>query len=391
MEDIPRKLADALQSTQKSVLILGPRQVGKSTLLRSMKPDCVVNLASEREYFKFATEPGRLESILEAEKPQRVLVDEIQRLPSLLNSVQYWVDSQGGAASKTQFLLSGSSARKLKRGEANLAPGRLRVFHLGGLVSSELHGQLDCPRALSRGTLPEPYLTFDPMEAQAHLRDYSATYLKEEIQAEALTRNLSGFSRFLLVLAAQSGNILDLSKVSSKAKVSRTSALRFIEILEDTLIAARVPSHRGLPQADVVSHPKLYFFDVGVLNGLLENFTISADRVGRLMEHLVYSQLQHSLWACQRPGIIEYFRTRHGVEVDFLVTLGNDERWAIEVKSGTVQESDLDALLRFRNYLPSRQRKSTRLAVVSLQEGSKRLKHDCSIMGLNELLREMQL
>jgi len=395
MTDIVRTLGTSLAACDRSVLLLGPRQVGKSTLLQSLEPDLVINLASEREYFQFSSHPGRLESILEAENPRRVLIDEIQRIPALLNSVQFWVDHQKATKvsprQRTQFLLSGSSARKLRKGQANLAPGRLRIFHLGGLAASELDYRLDCRRALSVGTLPEPYLTRESRLAENLLRDYSANYLAEEIQAEALTRNLPGFSRFLLVLAEHSGNILDLSKLASKAKVSRTSALRFIEILEDTLIAQRVDSHQEAGEADVIRHPKLFFFDPGVINGLLDNFNVSSDRSGRLMEHLVYSQIRNSLNASDQRAKVEFFRTRNGVEVDFVVTREQNEVWAIEVKAGQVSDDDLKPLLIFRDYFPSDRRKHLRLAVVSLAESRKRIRKDCAILGLNELLREMKL
>lgn len=193
------------------------------------------------------------------------------------------------------------------------------------------------------------------------------------------------------MLAEQSGSVLDISKTASKAKVSRTSAVRFLEMLEDMLVAARLGSYREAEAADVVSHPKLYFFDVGVLNGVLENFTASGDRRGRLLEHLVYSQIQHSLWASQRRGKIECFRTRHGVEVDFVVTLEDETVWAIEVKAGAIEDSDLSALMKFREYVAPRLRKRLRLVAVSLKEGPRRMKQGVKVLGLNELLREMKL
>jgi predicted AAA+ superfamily ATPase len=260
---------------------------------------------------------------------------------------------------------------------------------MGGLASSELSYKLDCRKALSVGTLPEAYLSKATPEVETLLRDYAATYLTEEIQSEALTRNLAGFSRYLLALAEHAGNILDLSKSAAKAKVSRTSAVRFIEILEDTLIAERIPSYPDAGEADVIRHPKLYFFDPGVLNGLLENFTVSADRIGRLMEHLVFNQLQNSLSAGDRRGTMHYFRTRNDVEVDFVVTLDNGDIWAIDVKSGAVAEEDIKPLLIFRDYLNPEQRRRLHLAAVSTRESQKRSKNGCMILGLNELMREM--
>ena len=262
---------------------------------------------------------------------------------------------------------------------------------MGGLAASELDYRLDCHRALSFGFLPEPYLLKNKKEAEELLRNYTATYLKEEIQAEALTRNISGFSRFLVLLAERSGQILDLSKVASRAKVSRTSTLRFMEILEDTLVGWRVKSYEGAGNADVIAHPKFYFFDPGVLNGLLGNFKASADRVGMLMEHLVFSQIRNSLAASHQRARIEFFRTRHGVEVDFIVTLEDETVWAIEVKIGAVSEEDLRSLQIFRAYLSSAQKKRVKMAVVSLRESRVRVKDGIIILGLNELMREMGL
>jgi predicted AAA+ superfamily ATPase len=404
MKSILRNLSPLLQGDPKSVLILGPRQVGKSTLLRSLHPSIVVNLASEREFFRFSSEPGLLETILEGmEKSEatttrcRVLIDEIQRIPALLNSVQFCLDEEKIAEKKDakksvlQFLLSGSSARKLKRGQANLAPGRLRIHYLGGLTCGELQYRLDVERALILGTLPEPYLSSEQGGAEATLRDYSATYLKEEIQAEALTRNLQGFARVLNILAESSGNVLDLSKVATKAKVARTSVVRFIEILEDTLIAERIWCYCPESEVDTIKHPKLYFFDPGVLNGLMNHFSPSPERRGILFEHLVLSQIRFSAWSLGKQAKFHYFRTRHGREVDFVIELPGGGWWALEVKAGPIQEADLKPLLAFRDSLTSLERKRFRFGVVSLRETRRRILKGCLISGLNELLKEMGL
>jgi predicted AAA+ superfamily ATPase len=147
-------------------------------------------------------------------------------------------------------------------------------------------------------------------------------------------------------LAAHSGHILDFSKISAKAKVSRSSCTRCVEILEDTLIAQRVSIFDEATNANVIQHPKLYFFDVGVLNGLLNNFTVSEDRKGLLFEHLLCSQIRNSATAKDLPCEITYFRTRHGIEVDFIVKL-KGKVWAIEVKTGDVAATDLKGLKAF--------------------------------------------
>jgi uncharacterized protein len=288
---------------------------------------------------------------IESTEADLIMIDEIQRIPGLLNSVQAFIDASKGKKHKLRFFLSGSSARKLKRGQANLLPGRIFSYELGGLCAQELSYRIDEKKAFQHGFLPEPYFEKDASFCEKLLRTYSGTYLKEEIQSEALTRNIQGFARFLMILAQSSGQILDFSKLSTKAKVSRTSSIRFVEILEDTLIAQRVTSFENAVTADTIHHPKLYFFDVGVLNGLLENFNPSADRVGFLFEHLFYSQVRNSALALDIPHKIQFFRTRHGVEVDFVVTL-NGKVWAIEVKVGDISASDLSGVKAFREYYP---------------------------------------
>jgi predicted AAA+ superfamily ATPase len=348
---IGRLIAPKLEKAPKTILLLGPRQTGKSTLLRSLSPDLSIDLARESEFLDHSTDASLLESLLEAQKPETVFIDEIQRIPALLNTIQALLDEAKARGKKLKFLLSGSSARKLRRGQANLLPGRIFSFHLGGLCAAELGNRLNIDKALRFGFLPEPCLEPDEEICAKLLSTYAAVYLKEEIQAESLTRNIAGFARFLNEIAMSSGDILDFSKVATKAKLSRSSCVRFVEILEDTLLAERIPVFSEGHEADVIKHPKLYFFDIGVLNGLLGNFTASPDRRGRLFEHLVYSQIRNSSMALDRPYEIFYFRTRNGIEVDFVVKHAG-KVWAIEAKSGTIQDHDLKGLNGFREYFP---------------------------------------
>lgn len=326
---ITRNLAPLLQRSKKSCLVLGPRQTGKSTLVRSLQPDLTINLADEATYLAFASNPREIYERLEGRSYRTVLLDEIQRLPSLLNTLQAILDE---ARFKTQFYLTGSSARKLRRGHANLLPGRLHTYLLGSLVASELGYQMDAKKALATGTLPGIWLETDHRQAEKSLRSYAATYLKEEIQTEALTRNVEGFSRFLLVAAAEAGKFLDLSKLASEAGLPRQSALRYFEILEDTLVVRRCEAFRKSLRKRLVQAPKLFFFDTGVLNGLLENFTVSADRIGLLFEHLVFNQIIDSAQSQDRRIRLSSYRTEHGAEVDFVVEL-DGQLFAIEVKA----------------------------------------------------------
>ncbi len=380
---ITRTLSELIRDSKKSILLLGPRQVGKSTLLKGLKPDLVIDLSYESQFFKFASDPEYFESVVRASNAKLILVDEVQRIPSILNSVQGIIDETKGTGKTKKFLLSGSSARKLRRGQANLLPGRIFSFYLSGISAKEVNYKLDTEHATRFGFLPEAYLERNNNEQI--LLNYSSLYLKEEIQAEALLRNVHGFARFLNVIAETSGQILDFSKLSTKAKVSRTSSIRFVEILEDTLIAQRIPVFSGATSADTIKHPKIYFFDVGVLNGLLGNFTVSKDRLGNLFEHVVYNQIRNSAFNGNVPFEISYFRTRNGLEVDFIVKIKN-KVWAIEVKSGEISDSDTESLLAFRKYFP----KVSGLLAVSPRE-KKRKKREVLICGLNEMLLELGL
>ena len=351
---IARGLEPVLRRGHKSVLLLGPRQTGKSTLAGRLVPDLTIDLAHEATYLEFARNPHELEerlAALRAIRPLVVLVDEVQRLPSLLNTIQSVLDRP---RNQVRFVLTGSSARKLRRGNANLLPGRIHTYELGPLVASELDYAIDTQTALGEGTLPGVYLDDDRDAARKTLRSYAATYLKEEVQAEALTRNLEGFARFLHVAGAWSGTFLDLAKMSAAAQVPRQTTVRYFEILEDCLIAQRCEPFARSTGPRLVQHPRYFFFDVGVLNGLLGNFQASADRIGSLFEHLVYSQIVHSAAAADRDVRVSTFRTEHGAEVDFVVELDGVVH-AIEVKaSRTIAAVDTRGLARFADYYGKR-------------------------------------
>ena len=350
---IRRGLASLLKRSKKSILLLGPRQTGKSTLIRSLEPDLAINLADESMYLAFARNPDELRQRLAANRVNTVFIDEVQRLPSLLNTIQAIIDE---GRPPIQFYLTGSSARKLRRGHANLLPGRIHTYQLGPLVTSELAYRLDTRQALETGTLPGIWTEPQAQERRKTLQSYAATYLKEEIQAEALTRNLEGFSRFLFVLAAEAGKFLDLSKLASAAGIPRQSAFRYFEILEDTLIVRRCDAFRKSERRRLIQSPRFFFFDTGVLNGLLNNFTASGDRVGALFEHLVFNQLIHGAAAKDLDLRISSYRTEHGAEVDFIIEL-KKEVIAIEAKaSANIGPSDLRGLRSFAEYAGKKHR-----------------------------------
>lgn len=379
---ISRLLSFQIEKSPKSVLLLGPRQVGKSTLILKLNPDLVINLNDDKTYLDFKSNPSELKERITLTKPKTIFIDEIQRHPSLLNTVQTIIDAD--QTKKIKFYISGSSARKLKRGQANLLPGRVFSYQLSPPCAAELNYKLNISHALSYGCLPEPYLTKEISFAEKLLTSYSGIYLKEEVQAEALTRNLDGFSRFIMSAAETSGQILDFSKIAKQAKIERKICSRFYEILEDTLIATHIDVF-DKTDADITKRPKYYFFDVGVLNGLLENFVASADRKGLLFEHLVYNQLISSARSKDLPIKVTYFRTKNGYKVDFVVQVKN-KTYAVEVKSGVIQQDDAKKLENFKKYYP----KCDGLFIVGLKNDLRKI-DSVVICDLNYLLKSIGL
>jgi uncharacterized protein len=339
-----RMLSSLLSSHSYSVLLLGPRQTGKSTLLRSLRPDLEINFANEKVFLEFSSDSDRLRGLLQSSKPKTIFIDEVQRLPSLLNTIQSIIDQD---KKKYRFFLSGSSARKLKRGNANLLPGRLVTYTIGGLHLLETGHDRSLKELMSYGCLPGIITEPNNKMKRAVLTSYAGTYLREEVQAEALTKNIEGFSRFLFMAAAKNGEFVDYSKLASQASISQKTASRFFEILEDTLIIRRLHSFAHSPQRRLTRHPKFYFFDVGALNGLLNNFIPSLDRIGGLFETLVFNQLADLVHSMGATVLFSTYRTEKGAEIDFILETEKGG-FAIEVKaSQNIGSTDLKTLRQF--------------------------------------------
>lgn len=374
----PRLLSNKIKKSTKSVLLIGPRQTGKSTLIKNLNPDLFINFANEKDFLRFNSDPDLLENLLAAQKYKKVFIDEIQRIPKILNTIQHIIDNSRNAP---KFFLTGSSARKLKRGQANLLPGRLFSYEISGFSAKEFDFRLNVEKALKYGTLPENYLLNSVDDIEKNLEMYAANYLTEEIKAEALTRNIDGFARFINECAARNSQIIDYTKIAQQTKVSRTSIIRFFELLEDTLIGQRLNCYE-IDGIDTLKHPKFYFFDVGVVNGLLNNYLASKDRIGVLFEALVYSQIRNTTLSLDKKVQIFYFRTRHGLEVDFVIVFGN-KKIAIEVKSGSVNSEDTASLELLKKY----DNTIDQLFCVSLTEKTSRKIKNVFVCNLNEFLR----
>lgn len=326
---------------QRSILLLGPRQTGKSTLLKTQFPNSpYFNLLHTDVFFRFQTNPARLRQEINALPPTEapIIIDEIQKLPILLDEVQALIDS-----SRHRFILTGSSARKLKAGGANLLGGRARLRQLFPFTTNEIagpKGDFDLDTILQRGLLPPVWLSESPDE---DLGAYCGTYLKEEIQAEALVRKLDGFSRFLTVAGLGNGLEINYEAIARDCAVPARTVREYVSILTDTLLACTLEPWRKGTKRKAVSSSKLYFFDLGVARTLAQRRPPNPGSAewGLALEQLIFQELRAWLAYGLKQDSLCYWRTTDQREVDFIV----GEELAIEVKASTrVTDHDLRGL-----------------------------------------------
>lgn len=339
---LDRMVAGRVRQSRKSVLLLGPRQVGKSTLCRSLKPDWTLNLADEASFITYAKDPGRLAREAAAfRRPALIFIDEIQRVPALLNTVQALLDEDAGV----RFVLTGSSAKKLKRGGGNLLPGRIVVEHLDPLSYWELGKDFELEKALRLGTLPGIY--FDPTQGEEVLSAYASAYLREEIQAEALIRNIGAYARFLDLAAVSSGHWVNYSKAASDCEIPKETVRRFYTLLEETLVALRLPPFKTAPTRRKISQrDRFVLFDPGVRNALLgtHRHAVSPVEAGPLFEQWLILQCSALNRARHLGWTLSSYRTDAGAEVDLVIDRG-DTLLAVECKwSRQAAEADLRGL-----------------------------------------------
>lgn len=353
---------------KQSILLLGPRQVGKTTLVKDcldgLAPLLVYPLQDPRIRLELEADPGRLIQQVEASpKPPLVFLDEAQKVPELFDAVQYLIDEGKG-----RFVITGSSARKLRRRGTNLLPGRVRSFRLDPLTWGELgwlkssgerlfsqenlnsFKKYSFDQALVFGTLPGIVSQPDDSERSDILKSYTAIYLEEEIRAEALSRKIGAFGRFLELAARESGGSPNLSALSREAGVSVPTVKEFYTILEDTLIAERVEPFMRKARKRILATPRYYFFDLGVRNALarlpLKLELVNAD-AGRLFEHAVILEIIRRIRCLRLDWRVYYWRTSAGAEVDCIIDTG-ERLIPIEIKSGTgIRLGNLKGLVNF--------------------------------------------
>ena len=331
---VPRRLDLAAVSAERSVFLFGPRQTGKTSLVQHSLGDArLLSLLDSDLYLSLSRRPAMLRELIQPTDAM-VVIDEIQKLPILLDEVHLALES-----SPVRFVLTGSSARKLRRGGVNLLGGRARSLTLHPFIALELGAAFDLRRALDVGLLPPAYLSRDPREI---LKDYAGDYLREEIAAEGLTRNVPAFSRFLEVAALCNGQMLNYSSIASDAQVPVSTVREYFQILEDTLVAHRLPAWTESRKRKAITTAKFFLFDVGVARHLQRRTGLRSrsPEFGEAFEAFIHHEIRTYV-DYRRRGRVCYWRSRSGFEVDFIL----NESVAIEVKAkAPVGQRDLRGL-----------------------------------------------
>jgi len=365
-----------------SCFLWGARQTGKSTLLKILYPDALrYDLLRSTEYRRFLHNPAVLrEEILSPHRAEQiakspVLIDEVQKIPELLDEVHSVIEDAG-----VRFILCGSSARKLKRGHANLLGGRAFRYELKPLVFPEVP-DFDLTAALNTGLLPRFY---GSAHAIRMMQAYISDYLKEEIAAEALSRNIPAFNRFLEVAAISNGELINYQNIARECGVSAPTVKEYFQILEDTLLGAHLPAFTKTRKRRIVSAPRFFFFDLAPVIYLTRRGAVEpgSELFGRAFEHYIWMELSaHSAYSGQNYPLA-YWRTSSGFEVDFI--LGGGET-AIEVKScETVMDKHLKGIRAFKEEFSSR-----RYIVVSRDAAPRRTADGIDILPWRYFLEQL--
>lgn len=373
-----------------SGLIFGPRQTGKTTLVENALKDAKNKL----EYFlqipsvrlEIEADPSKIIRQVEADSQNPVVfVDEAQKIPGIFDAAQFLIDKK-----EASFILTGSSARKLKRGGANLLPGRIKRFHLDPLLWGELglikentikelameninkNTGVSFNDILIYGSLPG-IITLPKKDKDDFLRSYAEIYLEEEIRAEAISRKIGAFSRFLELAAAESGTSPNFSKLSNESGVSQPAVKEFYRVLEDTLIAERIDPYLKNSRKRILSSSRYYFFDIGVRNSIarlpLDEKVINAQK-GILFEHAVMLEIIRRIRAIGKNYKVCFWRTAAGAEVDCVIDLG-EKVIPIEIKSSkSVLLSELKGL---NNFLSDYKGRAERGYVITMGDKKEKL------------------
>ncbi|OIP95903.1 ATPase [Candidatus Wirthbacteria bacterium CG2_30_54_11] len=351
-----------LQKIPESYFLFGPRGTGKTTWLKQEYPEALyLDLLSPEIYRSFVTHPERLREMVKGERSAVVIIDEIQKVPALLDVIHQLVEED----KTTQYILTGSSARKLKRSGVDLLSGRLLWRSMYPFMAAELGDSFDLEAALSTGLIPLVQDSTDPL---SRLHAYIDLYVREEVQYEGLVRKLDDFLRFIEAVSFSHASLLNVTEVAREAQAQRKTVAGYIQILEDILIAYQITPFRKKAKRNTVSHSKFYFFDTGVFRILRPHGPLDRPEeiTGLALEGLVAQHLRSWIGYGQQDTALHFWRSTRGVEVDF-VLYGQNTFAAVEVKSSTkIRPSDLNGLRAFREDYPQAQ-------LVFLYRGEQRL------------------
>lgn len=336
--------------TRKSFFLLGPRGTGKTTWLRHQLPDAVfINLLQSQFYNRLSANPGLIREYIPRQYSNWIIIDEIQRIPELLNEVHDMIETDNHI-----FVLTGSSARKLRQKGVNLLAGRALTYYLHPLTAIEQADEFDMTKSLKLGHLPARFNEPDP---EKYLNDYIQTYIREEVQQEGLTRNIGHFSRFLEIASFSQGSVLNISEIARETAIERARADNYFSILEDLLISIRLPVFARKAKRKLIQHQKFYFFDTGVFRKLRPTGPLDSDAEldGPALETLVLQEIRANNDYLELDYQLYFWRTKNGLEIDF-VLYGPNGLIAIEIKrSSHISLKNLRALKEFKkDYPPAR-------------------------------------
>ncbi|MCP4714977.1 MAG: ATP-binding protein [Deltaproteobacteria bacterium] len=359
---------------KQSAFLWGPRKTGKTYWINSsLSKEPLIDLLKTDVFADYASRPSLLrERYMEHEG--LVVIDEIQMVPDLLNEIHWLIEN-----SSVSFLMTGSSARKLKRGHANLLGGRAWRYTMMPLVYQETEG-FDLEQVMVSGMLPPHFLSNDPKQ---DLRSYIGDYLKEEIAAEALVQNIPAFAEFLRVAAITSGELLNYTNVARETGVSAKVVRSYFQILEDTFLGFRVAPWRKANKRRLIETEKFYLFDIGIVNFLARRKpAVGTPEFGNSFEQFILLELK-AYQAYKDPELdIRYWRTSTGFEVDFIL---NDMQAAIEVKSSQrIHTSHLSGLRALQD-----EHAVKRSVVVSLEKQKRTVENAIEIMPWQDFLEEL--
>jgi predicted AAA+ superfamily ATPase len=322
----------SLTPPRTAFFLFGPRGTGKSTWLRQRFPDAhVVDLLPPDRALEYGKDPALLRREVERLPRGRwVVLDEVQRAPLLLDQVHFLMESQG----HKRFVLTGSSARKLRRGASNLLAGRAVLRRMHPLTAAETGHAVTAAQAMRFGLMPLSVTASSDAEREEYLQSYVTTYLAEEIKAEGLVRDAGTFARFLDVASLAAGQRVNMARLASDAQVSRETVRSYFSIFEDTLLGTWLPAYRPRAKVKEVAARKFYWFDSGVLHAAAGGFRqpLPADWNGVLLEHWIHHEIRAFLDYSRSRGEFGYWRTPGGSEVDFVWWYG-DRIVSVEVKA----------------------------------------------------------